>query len=202
MLPPPVSSAHSFRRKFEDNGLRHYNGRPSLLGPWHTRLRQRANITNLGLFILFSLLFLSFFANISRWTEAKTNYAIRDCATVEQTFLGQPVSRETLPRPANFVNLDHLIIVPGHGVWLGNRAEEVSNESYWHLEAYHVNNHEMRLRSRVDTLVKHIQKGIHIASEDQRSLLVFSGWVSQNHELRGAYTKLHNVFTTMKRRDE
>ncbi len=49
--------------------------------------------------------------------------------------------------------LEHLVIVPGHGIWQGSNASDVLNEDAWILESY-----QNGLKS-VEVFVDHIKKG-------------------------------------------
>ncbi|OCB88603.1 Isochorismatase hydrolase [Sanghuangporus baumii] len=78
----------------------------------------------------------------------------------------------TIDRYAFFQELDHLVVVPGHGVWLGNEAREAYEEDAWALEHYQTGE---GARFRIETFVAHIRRGVGITNDDPKSLLVFSG---------------------------
>lgn len=63
---------------------------------------------------------------------------------------------DTITRTKELQALQHLIIVPGHGVWQGYTAETVYNESAWALEHYQQGD---GARTRIDAFVGHIRKG-------------------------------------------
>ncbi|KAF8256908.1 hypothetical protein EI94DRAFT_1671780 [Lactarius quietus] len=76
---------------------------------------------------------------------------------------------ETLPSKSSVSALDHLVIVPGHGIWTGVHPEEAENEDAWILASY------QRGRGRPSIFHAHIARGSQIASEDPKALLIFSG---------------------------
>lgn len=64
----------------------------------------------------------------------------------------------------------HLIIVAGHSVLIsGNVENSAHDESVWYLLDY------QRNRGLPQAIVSHIQAGIRLALNDEKSLLVFSG---------------------------
>ncbi|KLO17696.1 hypothetical protein SCHPADRAFT_821127 [Schizopora paradoxa] len=82
------------------------------------------------------------------------------------------VLEKEIVRPEATQQLQHLIIVPGHGIWLGGPGESVYNESTWALETYQRGDGSA---SRISAFISHIRKGIELATDDEESLLVFSG---------------------------
>jgi len=50
-------------------------------------------------------------------------------------------------------NLEHLVIVPGHAIWIGNDPGQRLDESQWALEPY------QKGRARLEALYQHIQRG-------------------------------------------
>jgi hypothetical protein len=64
-------------------------------------------------------------------------------------------------------NINHLVIVTGHAILLDKF--NYKNDDAWVLESF-------QKGGQVPTFVDHILKGIEIAQEDERSLLVFSGY--------------------------
>jgi len=68
--------------------------------------------------------------------------------------------------PSNLDNLNHLVIVTGHAILLdkGNYKDDDA----WILESF-------QKGGQVATFIDHIVKGIEIARQDDRALLVFSG---------------------------
>lgn len=64
----------------------------------------------------------------------------------------------------------HLIIVAGHSVLISGRVEKAPfDESVWYLLDY------QRNKGLPHAIVSHIQTGIRLALQDEKSLLVFSG---------------------------
>jgi hypothetical protein len=64
----------------------------------------------------------------------------------------------------------HLIIVAGHSVLISGQVENAAfDESVWYLLDY------QRGKGLPNAIISHIQAGIKLALEDEKSLLVFSG---------------------------
>ena len=64
----------------------------------------------------------------------------------------------------------HLIIVAGHSVLISGQVENAAfDESVWYLLDY------QRGKGLPYAIVSHIQAGIRLALEDEKSLLIFSG---------------------------
>ncbi|CAK7263008.1 hypothetical protein SEPCBS57363_000349 [Sporothrix epigloea] len=61
---------------------------------------------------------------------------------------------------------DHLVIVCGHGIWLGGPALG-RNESEWLIEGYKA--------GETPTFIEHIKAGIKAVADDERAVLAFSG---------------------------
>ncbi|CAK7244320.1 MAG: hypothetical protein STHCBS139747_005858 [Sporothrix thermara] len=61
---------------------------------------------------------------------------------------------------------DHLVVVCGHGIWLGGPAHG-HDESEWLIESYKA--------GETPTFVEHIKAGIQALAADERALLAFSG---------------------------
>ncbi|KAH9163949.1 hypothetical protein EDB89DRAFT_1893254, partial [Lactarius sanguifluus] len=73
---------------------------------------------------------------------------------------------ETLPSRPSAPGLDHLVIVPGYGIWTGAHPE---NEDSRLLASY------QRGRGHPSIFRAHISRGSQIASEDPKALLIFRG---------------------------
>ncbi|KAH9954912.1 hypothetical protein BGW80DRAFT_1397374 [Lactifluus volemus] len=146
MLPTPIS----FQRQ---RGLS-FNQRPRSFAKF---LRGPARLTNLSALVLLTLLAVSLFVNFRHHYQSPIqNVALRSII-------------ETLPsRPSSSV-LNHLVIVPGHAIWIGARADDAEDEDSWLLAPY------QRGRGRPSIFRAHISLGSQIATEDSRALLVFSG---------------------------
>ena len=64
-------------------------------------------------------------------------------------------------------NINHLIIVTGHAILLDK--SNYMNDEAWVLESF-------QKGGQVKTFIEHIVKGVELAKNDDRSLLVFSGY--------------------------
>lgn len=65
--------------------------------------------------------------------------------------------------------LRNLVMVAGHSVYTSNSCEGVEKEDAWYLEPY------QKHPGQAATFVTHIQKGVEIAADDDKTLLLFSG---------------------------
>jgi hypothetical protein len=74
----------------------------------------------------------------------------------------------TIERDKRYADLDHMIMVPGHSIWVGNDPARVKNDEEWILEP-------MQKGGSVKTFVKHIEEGAALLRKDPKALLVFSG---------------------------
>lgn len=76
-------------------------------------------------------------------------------------------------RPLLWQTATTLVVVAGHAIFTGNRAEpaEIRDERNWYLEPSQV--------GLVDTFINHIRRGVELAEEDPSSLLMFSGGVTR-----------------------
>ena len=67
---------------------------------------------------------------------------------------------------------DHLVVVPGHGVFRGLRADDWRKESLWGLEAFQAGEDGMLTIA----FSQHIKRGvIELLAEPEKSILIFSG---------------------------
>ena len=115
MLPAPVS----FQRR--GHILGHTPRSLSKL------LRAPARVTNLGALLLALLLAFSVLLNLrSFYRFSSSSSAIWDgsARSIVDTFPHRAVASQ---------GLDHLVVVPGHAIWIGTRAEEAENEDAWLL---------------------------------------------------------------------
>ncbi|RSH90270.1 hypothetical protein EHS25_001604 [Saitozyma podzolica] len=152
---------------------------------WLTLLRGRSRLTNLAVSLMCSLLAVSLLLNLymfplsgadtssrSRWRPFTLRPSMRgwdDNATPLQLDSGIPLSIETtVDRDHRFGELEHLIMVPGHAIWLGHDASKVEEDDQWILEP-------MQKGGSVKTYVKHIREGVERLRQDPKALLVFSG---------------------------
>ena len=159
-LPLPSSSRSRPRTYFPSNP----SSQPSLLN----QLRSRTRLTNLAVSLIILLTISSVALNASYYLsppEPTRGYA----NTRTSTRTGRPESIEdTIDRDPRIKALDHLVMVPGHAIWVGHDASKVEEDSQWVLE-------NMQKGGSVRTFMKHIEMGVEVMKEDERSLLVFSG---------------------------
>ena len=71
-------------------------------------------------------------------------------------------------------DFNHLIVVTGHAILL-DKNKYMEDEG-WVLEPFQKD-------GQVQTFIDHIIKGIELAKDDARSLLVFSGYIGPNIEV-------------------
>ena len=136
MLPAPVS----FQRR---GGI--LNHSPRSLSKL---LRAPARLTNLGALLISSLLTFSLLLNFR-------SLYLGDSPTTQNA---APLLRsivEALPerRPSASSGLDHLVIVPGHAIWIGARGEDAEVEDSWLLASY------QKGRRRPTVFRSHISRG-------------------------------------------
>lgn len=90
--------------------------------------------------------------------------------------LRRSFSRDALPPGENpWGALDHLVVVCGHAVLTTHAAltpESVLHDDAWALEAF-------QRGGQVAAFVEHIAKGIDVAAQDARALLLFSGGMTR-----------------------
>ncbi|WWC67662.1 uncharacterized protein I206_101573 [Kwoniella pini CBS 10737] len=185
MLPLPTSSSTSRRNRTYFPSLPPTHNLSSSQQILQT-LRSRTRLTNLAVFLLILCLSGSFLLNVnylflstsssapSFSLSSTKSYGIIDEGwdsevTPHQLRSGIPLSIETtLERDSRYKELDHLIMVPGHAIWLGHDASKVNENDDWVLEP-------MQRDGSVRTYVKHIRRGVEELQKDNKALLVFSG---------------------------
>ncbi|KAF8637975.1 hypothetical protein AX16_010607 [Volvariella volvacea WC 439] len=152
MLPSPVTlpKRRTFHRQDVASPLRHLV----------TLLLTRSRLTNLGVLLLASLSAVSLLFNLYAYSSS--------CATDQFELVGSELFA-TIPRDGGLRHLNHLIMVPGHAIWIGTDPERRLDEDDWILEPY------QRGGNRVAAFYAHIEQGAELARNDSRSLLVFSG---------------------------
>jgi len=109
-------------------------------------LRAPARLTNLGVLLLSSLLAFSLLLNF--------RFFYSDSPTTHNapTLLHSIV--EALPeRRPSTSGLDHLVIVPGHAIWIGAREVDAEQEDSWLLAPY------QKGRGRPTVFRAHISRG-------------------------------------------
>lgn len=178
MLPLPSSTRHH-KPRYAPVGAyssgSSYAPLPLTGGHLMSILRARSRLTNLAVGLLIFILGVSLLGNIRgivgedphphfRWHAAWDELADADILDS-----GRPPSVETtIKRDPRMAEVDHLVMVPGHAVWLGQDGSAANQDEEWVLEA-------MQKGGSVSTYIKHIEQGAKIAASDPKSLLVFSG---------------------------
>jgi len=134
MLPAPVS----FQRR---GGI--LNHSPRSLS---RLLRAPARLTNLGALLLSSLLTFSLLLNFRlSYLDSPSN---QNAPPLLRSIV------EALPeRRPSVSDLDHLVIVPGHAIWIGAHEEEAEVEDSWLLASY------QKGRGRPTVFRAHISRG-------------------------------------------
>jgi hypothetical protein len=134
MLPAPVS----FQRR---GGI--FNHSPRSLSK---RLRGPARLTNLGALLLSSFLTFSLLLNFHSFYL--NSPSIQNAVPLPRSIV------EALPEPRPSASgLDHLVIVPGHAIWIGAREEDAEVEDSWLLASY------QKGRRRPAVFRSHISRG-------------------------------------------
>ncbi len=105
-------------------------------------LRAPARLTNFSAVVLLALLTLSILLNFRSLVTSPTKDAALPRSIVE-----------TLPVKSPASGLDHLVIVPGHAIWIGAHPEDAENEDSWLLASY------QRGRKRPSIFRAHIARG-------------------------------------------
>ncbi|ORX34380.1 hypothetical protein BD324DRAFT_583273 [Kockovaella imperatae] len=139
-------------------------------------LRTRTRLTNLAVFILCLTLIISLLFNVSGYL-AGSERRMRSSSMgygygydgVEDAKTHVPASIEaTIDRDPKLGLLDHLILVPGHALWIGHDAVSVEDDEDWILEP-------IQKGGSVKTYIQHVREGVKQLKEDEKALLVFSG---------------------------
>ncbi|TYJ52694.1 hypothetical protein B9479_006700 [Cryptococcus floricola] len=160
---------------------------PSLSSPGTllNLLRQRTRLTNLAAALLVTVLSGSLLLNLNYILFPSTSSSPRsfsykessgwdDSATPDQLESPLPLSLETtIERDPRYAEIDRLIMVPGHAIWLGEDASTAGEDNDWILEP-------MQKGGSVKTYIKHIEKGVEELENDPNSLLVFSGGATRH----------------------
>ncbi|EKM80782.1 hypothetical protein AGABI1DRAFT_126823 [Agaricus bisporus var. burnettii JB137-S8] len=149
MLPSPATSA-------KRSGFRRID-----VGPPRNitkRLLSRSRFTNLGIIILLLITLFSLYHNLRFW--------LASFATYPDTCLAPPTIRNsnqsakfgsvlwaTVTRPRSLKDLNHLVVIPGHAIWIGNDTGKRLDDSEWILEPY------QKGKARLEALYQHIQRG-------------------------------------------
>jgi len=88
----------------------------------HLRMRAPARLTNLSALIL-SLLALSILLNL-RSRYGSVAYPLLHFRSIEDTLLKRPTPSSVL---------GHVVIVPGHAIWIGATADDAEEDDVWLL---------------------------------------------------------------------
>ncbi|KAJ7072549.1 hypothetical protein C8F01DRAFT_1104334 [Mycena amicta] len=72
-------------------------------------------------------------------------------------------------------SLDHLVVVPGHAIWLGTNPQLRTEISEWAFQSFQ----STQDSSRLEVFFQHISRAAEIALDDENSLVVFSGGQTQ-----------------------
>ncbi|WRT65039.1 uncharacterized protein IL334_001981 [Kwoniella shivajii] len=192
MLPLPSSTSRRARTYFPSLPPAHGN---TSSGQILQTLRSRTRLTNLAVFLLLLALSGSLILNVNHILSPSTISTFRpsssssfsrnrlkhsggngngkggwdDSATPSQIDSGIPLSIETtIERDTRYEELNHLIMVPGHAIWLGHDPTKATQNDDWILEP-------MQKSGSVKTYIKHIERGVEELKKDNKALLVFSG---------------------------
>lgn len=161
-LPLPSSSRSRPRTYFPSN--------PSSQTSILTHLRSRTRLTNLAVALIILLTISSISLNASYYLspspQSQTRYKTNSNS---RTGNDRPASiEETIDRDPRMKSLNHLVMVPGHAIWIGNDVDKVEDDKEWVLEG-------MQKGGSVRTFMKHLEMGVEVMREDEGALLVFSG---------------------------
>jgi hypothetical protein len=96
--------------------------------------------------------------NVSYYLSPPPHFRIGGKASIE----------DTIDRDPRIKALDHLVMVPGHAIWVGHESEKVEEDGEWVLE-------NMQKGGSVRTFLKHLEMGVEVMKEDEGALLIFSG---------------------------
>jgi hypothetical protein len=117
-------------------------------------LRAPARLTNFAFALLFVFAAVSLLLNIRHWFSYENDSAaVSRLSFPGRTLLPPSIATTLAQRRARLRSLDHLVLVPGHGVWIGSRPEDVLDERTWLLADF------QRNRGRPATLLEHIRHG-------------------------------------------
>ena len=156
VLMLPVPAATTRRRPYTSRSLSIGSASLSRRG-WRRYahfILARSRVTNLAVLILSACLLLSTLLNFR-------HYYLSDRRKHGGFARHGPFHRlrsieDTIERPPALQALRHLILVPGHAVWLGRDANDALNETAWVLEPYQ---RGPGAETHVEAFVNHVRKG-------------------------------------------
>ncbi|KDE04318.1 hypothetical protein MVLG_05199 [Microbotryum lychnidis-dioicae p1A1 Lamole] len=155
--------------KFDLNGLGFPTAAPisasaTILFDWNS-LTKRSRITNFAVLLLALVSVFSILLNVRLYLDQQIFRRPTPDTLV-------PLSlRATLP--TSRAPLKHLVMIPGHAIWLGSNASRASLDQDWILEPFQKN-------GDVRAYLKHIAKGAEIAGKDPDALLIYSGGMTRH----------------------
>ena len=146
MLPAPVSF-----RTGRARGLLTVPGPTSSTAiPLRELLRAPARITNFAALLLLCVTLVSLYLNLNLWASSSVGGGTGAWPRSGGSL--PPSIAATLERSIQRRLLDHLVIVPGHGIWTGAEEEDILDEKYWLLAEY------QRNRGRPAVFLEHIRR--------------------------------------------
>ncbi|KAJ7782827.1 hypothetical protein B0H16DRAFT_1494517 [Mycena metata] len=152
MLPRPVST----------DPKRGFNLR-------RTSLLNRSRATNLAVLGLVALAFISLLFNVHFYLSSSLGGPLSSGSSPDVHVLA------SLPDLQSKTKLNHLVVVPGHAIWVGTNPGLRTEPKEWAFRSYQTGQES----SRLEVFFKHISTAAQIALEDERSLVVFSGGQTQ-----------------------
>lgn len=193
MLPLPSSSTSGSRRNriyFPSNPSP--SSSQSIIG----HLRSRTRLTNLAVGLILLLTASSLVLNLSTYLSEPTPTFVRTSYSSSSTSNSNSESdysgwtekgsgygggggggfgsegirsiEVTIQRDPRMEKLDHMVMVPGHAIWIGHDPTRVEDDEDWVLEP-------MQKGGSVRTFIRHLEEGVRVMKEDPGALLVFSG---------------------------
>ncbi len=116
-------------------------------------LRAPARLTNLSALLLALLLAFSILFNLRTLLNSSSSSSLWDGSTAFSRLRFRSIVDTLPPRPAASQSLDHLVVVAGHRIWIGARAEDAEDDDAWVLSSW------QRGRGRPSLFRAHIARG-------------------------------------------
>ncbi|CAG8601552.1 6501_t:CDS:2 [Paraglomus brasilianum] len=110
--------------------------------------------------VLFVALATSLFVNVSYFSSCNADKS--DASIIETSLVD-----DLLPPPPH-PELKDLILVAGHAIYIGDTFEDIEDDTNWVLEKF-------QRGGQVKVFLKHIERGVELAQQNEESLLIFSG---------------------------